>query len=184
VNSTVFPAIQGGPHENTIAAIAVALKEAASEEFKAYGAQVKKNAAQLAEELKTRGYSIVTGGTDNHIVLWDLRPQGINGNKIEKVCELISISVNKNAVYGDTSALTPGGVRLGTPALTSRGFVEKDFVKVAEFLDRAIKISVAIQDKTGKKLVDFIAALDSNEELKALKKDIEEFAQSFPFPGL
>jgi len=184
VNFAVFPSIQGGPHENTIAAVAVALKEAATEDFKQYGAQVKKNAARLGEQLAAKGYSLVTGGTDNHLVLWDLRPQGLTGSKVEKACDLVSISVNKNAVYGDTNAISPGGVRVGAPALTSRGFVEKDFDKVAEFLDRVVKICVAVQEKAGKKLTDFAAALEVNEELKVVKKEVEEFSQSFAFPGL
>lgn len=184
INFAVFPSIQGGPHENTIAAVAVALKEAASDDFKQYGGQVRKNAARLGEALKEMGYSLVTGGSDNHLVLWDLRPQGLTGSKIEKACDVVSITVNKNAVYGDTSAVTPGGVRLGASALTTRGFVESDFEKVAQFLDRVVKISIAIQDKVGKKLVDFVAALESNEDLKALKKEVEEFSQGFAFPGL
>jgi glycine hydroxymethyltransferase len=184
INFAVFPSIQGGPHENAIAAIAVALKEAASDEFKQYGAQIKKNASRLGEALKSKGYSLVTGGTDNHLVLWDLRPQGLTGSKIEKACDYAAITVNKNAVYGDTSAITPGGVRLGAAALTTRGFVEADFEKVAEFLDRVVKISLAVQEKAGKKLTDFLAALESNEELKALRKEVEEFSQKFAFPGL
>jgi glycine hydroxymethyltransferase len=184
INFAVFPSIQGGPHENAIGAIAVALKEAASDEFKQYGAQVKKNASRLGEALKSKGYSLVTGGTDNHLVLWDLRPQGLTGSKIEKACDYAAITVNKNAVYGDTSAITPGGVRLGAAALTTRGFVEADFDKVAEYLDRVVKISLAVQEKAGKKLTDFLAALESNEELKALRKEVEEFSQKFAFPGL
>lgn len=184
INFAVFPSIQGGPHENTIAAVAVALKEACSEDFKRYGDQVRKNAARLGEALKAKGYSLVTGGTDNHLVLWDLRPQGLTGSKVEKASDVVSITVNKNAVYGDTSAITPGGIRLGAAALTTRGFVESDFEQVAEFLDKVVKICVAIQDKVGKKLVDFVAALESNEELKALKKEVEQFSQGFAFPGL
>jgi len=184
VNFSVFPSIQGGPHENAIGAIAVALKEAATEDFKQYGAQVKKNAKHLGEALIAKGYSLVTGGTDNHLVLWDLRPQGLTGSKVEKACDLASISVNKNAVYGDTSALAPGGIRLGTAALTTRGFTEKDFEKVAELLDRVVKISVDVQAKSGKKLTDFTNILESSEELKAVKKEVEEFASTFGFPGL
>jgi len=123
----VFPSVQGGPHENTIAAIAVALKEASTPEFKEYIINIKKNTQALAESLKKRGYTMATGGSDNHLILWDVRPQGLVGSKMEKVLELASISVNKNTVPGDVSALSPGGVRLGTAALTSRHFKEADF---------------------------------------------------------
>jgi len=184
INFAVFPSIQGGPHMNTIAGIAVALKEANTEEFKQYGAQVQKNAKRLGEALKAKGYKLVTEGTDNHLVLWDLRPQGITGNKLEKACDIVHITVNKNAVFGDTSALTPGGVRLGSPALTTRGLLEADFETVADFLDRVVKISVDIQAKVGKKLVDFVSAIEGNAELQQLKKEVEEFANKFPFPGL
>lgn len=198
INFAVFPSCQGGPHENVIAGVAVTMKEAASAEFKEYAIQVKKNAAKLAEELTKKGYDLVTGGTDNHLVLWDLRKLDVTGSKIEKVLELVryssspcfsnnlhisSISANKNAVYGDTSALVPGGVRLGTPALTSRNFKEADFEKVAEYLDRAVKIALSIQAKVGKQMKDFQPAAEANEELKTLKQEVEKFAQGFPMPG-
>ena len=174
---------KGGPHENQIAATAVALLEANTPEFKAYAVQVKKNAGALAKSLISRGYTIQTNGTDNHLALWDLRPQGITGNKIEKATDAASITVNKNSIYGDTSALTPGGVRLGTPALTSRGFVEKDFERVAEYLDRAVKISIDIQAKSGKKLVDFEKGVKESSELKKLSEEVEKYSSGFPMPG-
>jgi len=183
INFAVFPSIQGGPHENTIAAIAVTLKEAASDEFKQYAAQVRKNAKALGEALIAKGYSLVTGGTDNHLVLWDLRPQGLTGSKIEKACDIASITVNKNAVYGDTNAISPGGVRLGTAALTSRGLKEKDFEQIASFMDRVVKTALVVQEKSGKKINDFVQALEKNEELQVLKKEVETFAQAFPMPG-
>ncbi|KAJ3014480.1 Serine hydroxymethyltransferase 4 [Thoreauomyces humboldtii] len=183
VNFAVFPSNQGGPHNNTIAGIAVALKQAASPEFKIYAKQVKANAVALAEALKSKGYKIVTDGTENHLVLWDLRPQALTGSKMEKICDLVSITVNKNAVHGDVSALVPGGVRLGTPALTSRGLKEADFVKIAEFLDRAAQLAITVQKSTGKLIKDFVVALDSSEEVKTLKSDVEKFARSFSMPG-
>ncbi|EGG19806.1 serine hydroxymethyltransferase [Cavenderia fasciculata] len=182
INFAVFPSCQGGPHENTIAGIAVALGEAKSSEFKSYAGQVRRNAAAMATALKQRGYSMVTDGTDNHLVLWDLRPQGITGSKIEKACDEAAITVNKNAVYGDTNAIAPGGVRLGAPALTSRGLTEKDFEKVVEFLDRVVKISIAIQDKVGKKMPDFQRAIADSNELKELKKDVQAFSKQFNMP--
>lgn len=183
VNAAVFPSLQGGPHENVIAGVAVTLKEAMEPEFKEYIVQVKKNAAKLASELIAKGYKIVTEGTDNHLILWDLRPQGLTGSKIEKLFEMVSISANKNAVYGDTSALAPGGIRLGTPALTSRGFKETDMVTVSEFLDRGLKIAVEVQKKVGKLLKDFTPALEASEDVKKLRHEVEEFASRFPMPG-
>jgi len=184
VNAAVFPGCQGGPHENVIAGVAVALREAATLEFKEYAIQVRKNAVALSEALKGMGYHIVTGGTDNHIVLWDLRPTGITGSKIEKACDIASVTVNKNAVYGDSNAIAPGGVRLGTPALTSRGFKEPDFLRVASFLDRIVKLSVRIQEKAGKKLQDFAKAVEIDPEVIEIRKEVEEFSNKFPIPGI
>jgi len=184
VDAAVFPASQGGPHDNVIAAVAVTLKEAVQPSFKAYAKQVKVNAKVLAEELMKKGYELQSGGTDNHLILWNLNKLGLTGSKMEKLYELVSISTNKNAVYGDTSALVPGGIRLGTPALTSRGFKEEDIRKAVEFLDRGVKIALETQNKVGKKLADFIAALEKSEEVKQLKKEVEEYSKKFPFPGL
>jgi glycine hydroxymethyltransferase len=183
INFAVFPSVQGGPHENTIAAIAVALKEAQSESFKQYIRQVKANARTLGEELIKRGYDLVTGGTENHLILWDLRRLDLTGSKLEKLLEAASISANKNAVYGDVNAVSPGGLRLGSPALTSRGLKEADFAKIAEFLDRGVKIALDIQSKTGKKLQDFLAAIQHRADIKQLKEEVETFAKKFPMPG-
>ncbi|EFA83623.1 serine hydroxymethyltransferase [Heterostelium album PN500] len=183
INFAVFPSLQGGPHENVIAGVAVALKEASQQEYYDYCAQVQKNARAIGEALISKGYKLVTGGTDNHLILWDLRPQDVTGSKVEKACDYAGITVNKNAVFGDTSALTPGGVRIGAPALTSRGLKESDFVQVAEFLDRIVKICIDVQSKTGKKMVDFTAALPENEQIKQLRKEVEQFSIKFPLPG-
>ncbi|CAN1334282.1 Serine hydroxymethyltransferase 4 [Linum perenne] len=113
VNFSVFPSLQGGPHNHQIGALAVALKQAMSPAFKAYAKQVKANAVAVGKYLMSKDYTIVTGGTENHLVLWDLRPLGLTGNKVEKVCDLCNITLNKNAVFGDSSALSPGGVRVG-----------------------------------------------------------------------
>ncbi|KAI3656726.1 hypothetical protein MP638_003043 [Amoeboaphelidium occidentale] len=187
VNQAVFPGCQGGPHNNTIAGIAVAMKHAGSPEFKSYAKQVVSNARALAEALKQKGYKLVTDGTDNHIVLWDLRPVGLTGSKYERICDEVHITVNKNAVHGDVSALSPGGVRLGTSALTSRSFKETDMQQVANALDEAVKIALKVQEKAGSKMIkDFVTALETPEiktELESLKKKVETFARTFPMPG-
>ncbi|CAG2182382.1 unnamed protein product, partial [Oppiella nova] len=118
INQAVFPGLQGGPHDNSIAGIATAMKQAASPEFVEYQKQVVSNAKTLATSLQSKGYKCVTGGTDNHLVWVDLRPKGLNGARAERILEEISIACNKNTVPGDKSALNPSGIRLGTPALT------------------------------------------------------------------
>jgi len=113
INEAIFPGLQGGPHNNSIAAIGVALKEASSDEFKTYAKQVINNAKQLVQTLQDKGYTFVSGGTDTHLALLDLRPFGLDGAKAEKVLEAVSIAVNKNTCPGDISALKPSGIRLG-----------------------------------------------------------------------
>jgi len=190
INDAVFPACQGGPHNNTIAGIAVALKQAADPAFKEYAAQVIKNSAAIAKKLMTYDYKLQTEGSENHLVLWDLRPLGLTGSKIEKVCDLCHITLNKNAVVGDTSALVPGGVRVGTSALTSRSMKEPEMEKVAEFLHRAVQISLTLQKDAGSKLLkDFLKQAtegsgEGRKQLEQLSKDVEQFAQEFPLPGI
>tara|TARA_Y100000389_G_scaffold162170_1_gene164849 strand:- start:1120 stop:2439 length:1320 start_codon:yes stop_codon:yes gene_type:complete len=166
VNFSVFPGLQGGPHQNQIAAVATQLKEVSEPEFKEYIIQVNKNAKTLADSLMNYGYNVLTSGTDNHIILVDLRDKNITGDKVEKLCELVNISLNKNSVPGDVSALHPGGIRIGTSALTTRGLTENDFIKVSEFLHRAIQLA-------NKEY--------SEEELDKLKSDIIEFISQFSF---
>jgi glycine hydroxymethyltransferase len=189
VNAAVFPACQGGPHNNTIAGICVALKQAAEPAFKDYAKQVRANAAAMANVLFKHGYRLQTDGTANHLILWDLRPIGLTGSKIEKICDAVHITLNKNAVAGDTSALVPGGVRIGSSALTSRSMVEKDVEQVAEFLHRVVQISLQAQKEAGsKKLKDFVDAFEGNGEsaklVKELKEDVKNFCLAFPLPGV
>eukprot|EP00179_Madagascaria_erythrocladioides_P007223 CAMPEP_0198314204 /NCGR_PEP_ID=MMETSP1450-20131203/4936_1 /TAXON_ID=753684 ORGANISM="Madagascaria erythrocladiodes, Strain CCMP3234" /NCGR_SAMPLE_ID=MMETSP1450 /ASSEMBLY_ACC=CAM_ASM_001115 /LENGTH=499 /DNA_ID=CAMNT_0044017245 /DNA_START=32 /DNA_END=1531 /DNA_ORIENTATION=- len=180
INSAVFPGLQGGPHNHTIAALAVALKQAMSPEFKEYQQQVLDNSARLAGNLSKMGYSLVSGGTDNHLMLVDLRPFGADGSRAERVLELGSIALNKNTVPGDKSAFNPGGIRLGTHAMTTRGLTETDFDSVAEFLDRGIKIAKKLKQESGPKMADFRAALDQPQpEIEKLKTDVEAFAAGF-----
>ncbi|GLJ29523.1 hypothetical protein SUGI_0581920 [Cryptomeria japonica] len=183
VNFAVFPSLQGGPHNHQIAALAVALKQVMTPGFKAYAKQVKANAVALGNYLMNKGYKLVTDGTENHLVLWDLRPLGLTGNKVEKVCDLCNITINKNAVYGDSSALSPGGVRIGAPAMTSRGLKEADFEKIAEFLHQAINITLSVQKEHGKLLKDFNKGLANNKDMENLKVEVEKFSASFDMPG-
>ena len=177
----------GGPHNNAIAAIGVALKQVASEEFKEYAQQVVKNAKQLCQTLIEKGYTFVTGGTDTHLALLDLRPIGLDGAKVERVLELVAIAVNKNTCPGDKSALKPSGIRFGTPALTTRGFREKDIVRVAEYIDRAIQLALSINASDPNQTVkDFKAKTKQDEyatKLEQLKEEVEQFAAQYPMPG-
>merc|ERR1711975_79360 len=188
INFAVFPGLQGGPHNHTIAALATALKQAKSADFVKYQEQVMKNSATMAQVLQDMGYDLVSGGTSNHLVLVNLKKsKSINGARVERVLELANIATNKNTVPGDVSAMTPGGIRMGSPALTSRDLTEKDFVQVAEFFDRGVTIAQQLKAATGKKLKDFKAALEPGAapvpEIEALRADVIAFARQFPTVG-
>jgi glycine hydroxymethyltransferase len=189
INFAVFPGLQGGPHNHTIGALATCLKQANTPEFVEYQKQVLKNSASMAKELNSLGYNLVSGGTDNHLVLVDLKSsRGIDGARVERILELACIASNKNTIPGDTSALTPGGIRMGAPALTSRGFMEDDFVKVAIFFDRAVAIALDLKNTDeGKKLKGFkemcAVGPSVHPDLVELRKDVQEFASSFPTIG-
>jgi len=184
IDMAVFPGLQGGPHNHQIGGLAVQLLEAQSDGFKEYSKHVVENAATLGRTLMEKGHKLASDGTDNHLVLWDVRPHGLTGSKLEKVCEVCSISLNRNAVHGDASALSPGGVRIGAPAMTTRGCTAEDFKKIALFLDRCCQIALQVQQEKGKKLKDFEAGLVGNEAVKALKAEVESWASSFGYPGL
>ncbi|KAJ8319196.1 hypothetical protein KUTeg_004287 [Tegillarca granosa] len=188
INEAVFPGLQGGPHNHQIAAVAVALKQATKPEFKVYQQQVLANAKTMCKEMQARGYTVVSGDTDNHLILVDLRPNKLDGARAEKVLEEVNIAVNKNTCPGDKSALKPSGLRIGTPALTSRNFKEQDFVQVVDFIDRAIKITSEIVANCGPTLKEFNTKLETDagiiEKVKTLKSDVENFAVKFPMPGI
>jgi len=202
INASVFPGHQGGPHNHTIAALAVALKQAQAPEFRAYQERVLANSRALARRLSEPkgkgglGYSLVSGGTDNHLVLADLKPQGIDGGRVERVLELVGVAANKNTVPGDKSALTPGGLRMGTPAMTTRGFGEDDFSRVADIVDRAVAIAVRVNkaarsaaeergDKSPGKLKNFLEHLGSGEtdaEIVQLRSEVADWVSTYPLP--
>jgi len=186
INNAVFPGLQGGPHNHAIAGVAVAFKQAATQEFQKYQRQVVKNAQVLAEGLKVKGYTIVTGGTDNHLVLIDLRNKKLSGSKGERILEDVGISVNKNTVPGDKSAFNPSGIRFGTPPLTTRGFQEADIEATVDLIDRAFKLALDLQAVSGPKLVDWkkeLAKAENVAKVEAIKADVEALALKFPLPG-
>jgi len=186
VNFSVFPSTQGGPHNNTVAAISVALLEATSPDFAKYQHQVVKNCQVLAKSLIGKGYTLVSNGTDNHLLLLDLRPQKIDGARVDAFLDTVNITVNKNAVPGDSKPMVPGGIRIGAPALTTRGFVERDFERVAEFIDRGIKLALRLnsEGENSKKLKSFKEAVASKQspEASALKAEVTSFAKGFFMP--
>lgn len=140
IDKAVFPGLQGGPHDNTTAAIAVALKEASTPEFKKYARQVVVNAKMLARTLMEEGCVLTTGGTDNHLMVVDLRPQGISGNIAAEALEAAGIVVNKNTIPHDPSSpFYPSGIRLGTPAITTRGMKEKEMKIIGKWIAAVIK---------------------------------------------
>jgi glycine hydroxymethyltransferase len=187
IDSAVFPGLQGGPHNHTIGAIAVALKQCLTKEFVEYSRQVIKNAKALSDRLIHHGYAIATGGTDNHLCLVDLRPKGLEGSRIETVLDLCHIACNKNTCPGDQSAFRPGGIRLGSPALTSRGFKEDDFVQVADFIHEGIEIFNKHKANAGKTIKDFKEFVEKDEafrqDILALGQRVEKFTDKFDIPG-
>lgn len=188
INLAVFPGLQGGPHNHAIAGIAVAMKHAKTAEFLQYQKQVVSNARTMAANLMELGYHVVTGGTDCHIVHLDLKrsPGGLSGAKGELILEAINISCNKNTVPGDKSALNPSGIRLGTPAITTRGMYTANMVTIVGFIDKAIKLAVEIQTTSGPKLVDFKRVLEGGqfeEKIQDLRTEVENFAGNFRLPG-
>ena len=187
INFSVFPGHQGGPHNHTITALAVALNQARTPEFRAYQKLVLENAKTLETELKGMGYKLVAEGTDSHMVLLDLRPIPLDGARVEAVLEQVNIACNKNSVPGDKSALTPGGIRIGAPAMSSRGMGPKAFAQIARYIDRSIKIAKDVQaqlPKQANKQKDFKAKIadGSLAEISCLKEEISRWASAFPLP--
>ncbi len=139
INRAVFPGLQGGPHENQIAGIAVCLKEAASPTFIDYGKRVVENCQKLAEEMKKRDFNLVSDGTDNHLILADLRNKEISGKEAQNLLEKAGITLNKNAIPFDPNPpANPSGIRLGTPAITTRGMGEEEMIEIASFISQVV----------------------------------------------
>ncbi len=163
LDRAVFPGLQGGPHNHQTAAIAVALHEAAQPSFREYGHQIVKNAQTLATSLSEKGFDLVTGGTDNHLLLIDVTNKGMTGGQASTALDRAGITVNKNAVPNDPrKPWDPSGIRLGTPALTTRGMKENDMEHIASWID------------------DVIRNHDNHDRLRTIKSEIESFTKSFP----
>merc|ERR1712013_612646 len=177
------------PSLHSIAALSTALQQAQSESFRAYQRAVLANSQSLVSALQQRGFEIVSGGTDNHLALVDLRAHGVGGAQVERLCEVCNIALNKNTVPGDKSALSPGGCRVGSPAMTTRGCNEADFGEMAAFLSEAVRITKEIQSDVGTdKLKAFKAHIEEDESAKAkieaLREEVVAFARQFPLIGV
>ena len=187
INSAVFPGLQGGPHNHTIAALAVALKMAQQPEFVNYQQKVLDNSQVLASSLVGRGYDLVSGGTDNHLMLVNLKTNDMDGARAERVLELCGIALNKNTVPGDKSAFNPGGIRMGTHAMTTRGCEGDDFKSIAAYLDRGIGIAKDVKKSVGAgKMAAFREALEGgacSDQINELREEVESFALGFDAIG-
>lgn len=187
INKAVFPGLQGGPHMNTIAAIAVSLEEASKPKFIKYGQQVVKNAKVLSDELIKKGYHLLSGGTDSHVMVVDLRKDGILGNTASEALEVAGMILNRNAVPFDTNPpYYPSGIRFGTPGLTSRGFKEKHMKQIAGWIDRVLK--ALILSKKQLKVDDILERkkeirkkmIDNTKELLLINKEVRTLCKQFP----
>jgi glycine hydroxymethyltransferase len=168
LDKAVFPGLQGGPHNHTTAGIAVALREAAQPSFRTYAHQIVANARALAEALKARGYTLVSGGTDNHLILMDLSAQGIGGKPAAKALDRAGIEVNYNTVpFDPRKPFDPSGIRIGTPAITTRGLTEEHMAQVAAWMDEAI----------------LAATKEDEQTIERIAGEVGELLAGFPMPG-
>lgn len=167
IDRAVFPGLQGGPHEHAIAGKAIAFHEALKPEFKEYAKQIKRNAKHLAEELVKRGFELVSGGTETHLLLADLSNKNVTGKEAQARLDEVGITLNKNTVPFDTrSPFDPSGIRFGTPAITTRGMKEKEMEKIAEWIDKVI------------------SNINNKNLHKEIKEEVKEMCLGFPVPGI
>ena len=165
INSKVFPGLQGGPMQHTIASKAVCFREASLKSFQKYQQQVVANAAKLADELTMAGFRIVSGGTDNHLMLVDLRPKHVTGKALATTLDQAGITVNKNMIpFDPEKPFVTSGIRIGTPAVTTRGMKERDMSRIADFINRAVSVQ------------------HDDMALKAIAKEVKKFMRAFPMP--
>jgi glycine hydroxymethyltransferase len=191
IDKAVFPGLQGGPHEHQIAAIAVALKEAMTPAFVRYSRQVVLNTKALAKELMSRGVKLVSNGTENHLLLLDLTPSGIGkGIFLEKALDAAGITVNKNTIPGEPSSpFYPSGVRMGTPAITTRGMKEKEMKIIGGFIARVVNFIKDYQLPLNKEaraqyLQKFRQDIKKSKEIKEIKQSVLKLGKKFPIPAI
>jgi len=166
IDSQVFPGIQGGPLQHVIAAKAVCFHEALDPSFQIYARQIISNARALAAGLAKNGYRIVSGGTDNHLMLVDLRPMGLNGKIATEALDLAGITVNKNGIPFDTEPISKGGgIRIGTPAVTTRGMKEEEMMEIADLIH------------------DALTHKDDPETISKIRSEVRSLTARYPLPG-
>jgi glycine hydroxymethyltransferase len=167
IDRAVFPALQGGPHNHTTAAIAVALQEAATPEFKAYGQQIVRNAKALAEALLSHGFTLISGGTDNHLLLIDMTSKGVTGKQASRALARAGIETNANTIpYDPRKPFDPSGVRIGTPSITSRGMKEPEMQRIATWIDQVV------------------SDVKDDARHATICEEVREFCRAFPCPGI
>ena len=168
IDKAVFPGLQGGPHDNTTAAIAVALEEASRPDFSAYAAQIVANAKVLAEALLERGFDLVSGGTDNHLILIDLTSKDVPGKVAAKALDRARLTLNYNTVpFDPRKPFDPSGIRLGTPAATTRGMKEREMLEIARWIDEGVEA----------------AKREDESEIERIAGEVLELTRAFPIPG-
>jgi glycine hydroxymethyltransferase len=188
VDKAVFPGLQGGPHDNQTAAIAVALKEASTVKFKKYSEQIVKNSKKLAEKLLSYNFTIISGGTDNHLLLIDLSNKNVNGAQAALALEVAGIVVNKNSVPNDPRPpFYPSGIRLGTPAITTRGMKEREMIKVANWIHAVIEevgSNPMPSDKEARTAFwkQFKKDVWENKKLRTIGREVKTFTSKYPLP--
>lgn len=188
IDKAVFPGLQGGPHDNQTAAIAVALREAQGKPFKAYAAQIVKNSKALADQLIKLGFTLSGGGSDNHLILIDLGNKGVNGSVAAITLEVAGIVVNKNGVPFDTMPpFYPSGIRLGTPAITTRGMKETEMFKIAAWINQTIEEVKGEKlpedrEKRAAFIRDFKIRVVKNKNLLAIANEVKSLTKNFPIP--
>jgi glycine hydroxymethyltransferase len=175
LDKAVFPGLQGGPHNHTTAGLAVALKEAMTPEFKAYAQQIVDNSRALAAALVERGFALSSGGSDNHLILIDVTSKGLTGRQMAKALDASGIVCNFNRIpFDPRPAMNPSGIRIGTPAITSRGFAEPEMVQLAEWMDRVAQVRAD----------ESLALDDRKNAYKAIAGEVRALCDRFKAPGL
>jgi glycine hydroxymethyltransferase len=184
IDFSVFPQNAGGAHYNTISGICTALLQVSTPAFKRYCDTVISNARLLSDTLEAHNFDVVTGGTDNHLLVVNLHNKGISGAKFERIAELCNVSVNKNTIATDRSAISPSAIRIGTPAMTTRGFIAEDIEYTGTILNDICELTMLIQERSvSKKMTDFTNVIpDFAKDIKIIRDKVIFYCRQFDIP--